>query len=59
MKLVLNSITIKDLELYKKYIEQYKIKNVVVVSIFTNYKSKETVPFSNKNELFYTKNSLV
>ncbi len=57
MKPVLNGITIKDLELYKKYIEQYKIKDVVVGSIFTNCTSEETVHFSNKNELFYTKNN--
>ena len=40
-----------------EYIEKYNIKDVVVGSIFTNYISKETVHFSNKNELFYTKNS--
>lgn len=57
MKPVLKGITINDLELYKKYIEKYNIKDVVVGSIFTNYISKETVHFSNKNELFYTKNS--
>ena len=57
MKPVLKDITINDLELYKKYIEQYKIKDVVVGSIFTNCVSEETVHFSNKNELFYTKNS--
>lgn len=57
MKPVLKGITINDLELYKKYIEQYKIKDVVVGSIFTNNISEETVHFSNKNELFYTKNS--
>ena len=44
-------------KLYKKYIEKYNIKDVVVGSIFTNYISEETVHFSNKNELFYTKNS--
>lgn len=57
MKPVLNGITINDLELYKKYIEQYKIRDVVVGSIFTNCTSEETVHFSNKNELFYTKNN--
>ena len=57
MKPVLKGITINDLELYKKYIEKYNIKDVVVGSIFTNYISEETVHFSNKNELFYTKNS--
>ena len=39
------------------YIEKYNIKDVVIGSIFTNYISEETVHFSNKNELFYTKNS--
>ena len=43
--------------LEKKYIEKYNIKDVVIGSIFTNYISEETVHFSNKNELFYTKNS--
>ena len=57
MKPVLKGITINDLELYKKYIEKYNIKDVVIGSIFTNYISEETVHFSNKNELFYTKNS--
>ena len=57
MKPVLKGITINDLELYKKYIEKYNIKDIVVGSIFTNYISEETVHFSNKNELFYTKNS--
>ena len=45
------------LDEYKKYIEKYNIKDVVIGSIFTNYISEETVHFSNKNELFYTKNS--
>ena len=57
MKPVLKGITINDLELYKKYIEKYNIKDVVIGSIFTNYIYEETVHFSNKNELFYTKNS--
>lgn len=57
MKPVLKGITINDLELYEKYIEQYKIKDVVVGSLFTNNPSEETVHFSSKNELFYTKNS--
>lgn len=57
MKPVLKDITINDLKLYKKYIEQYKIKDVVVGSMFTSNISEETVHFSNKNKLFYTKNS--
>lgn len=57
MKPVLPGITLNDLELYKKYIEQYKIRDVVVGSIFTNRTSEETVHFSDKNELFYTKDN--
>ena len=56
MKPVLNDITIQDLELYKKYIDQYAIRDVVVGSIFTGNISEETVHFSDKNLLFYTKN---
>lgn len=55
MKPVLKDITIKDLDLYKKYIKKYKIKDVVVGSVFTDNISDETVPFSTKNELFYNK----
>ena len=55
MKPVLKGITIKDLELYKKYIDKYDIRDVVVGSIFTGNISKETVHFSDKNQLFYTK----
>lgn len=53
IKPILKNITIKDLESLKKYIEQYKIKDVVVGSIFTTKESSETVPFSNSNQLFY------
>lgn len=53
MKPVLQSITIKDIDLYKSYIKRYNIKDVVVGSIFTSNKTNETVHFSNKNELFY------
>lgn len=56
MKPILPNITIKDLNLFKKYINYYKIKDVVVGSIFTNNKTNETVHFSNKNELFYNSN---
>ena len=56
MKPVLNDITIQDLELFKKYIYQYAIRDVVVGSIFTGNISEETVHFSDKNLLFYTKN---
>lgn len=53
IKPVLKNITYKDIDLYKMYIEKYKIDNVVVGSIFTSELSSETVHFSNKNELFY------
>ena len=56
MKPVLKDITINDLKLYKKYIEQYKIKDVVVGSMFTSNISEETVHFSNKNKLFFEVN---
>jgi DNA repair photolyase len=52
IKPVLQNITINDIDLYKKYIEKYDIKDG---SIFSNKKSEETVHFSNKNELFYSK----
>lgn len=55
LKPVLKNITIKDLELYKKYIQEYNIENVVVGSMFTKDSSKEKSPFSN--ELFYNKTS--
>lgn len=57
LKPVLKGITIKDLDLYKKYIKQYSIKDVVVGSVFTTNVSDETVHFSNNDELFYTENS--
>lgn len=53
IKPVLKNITIKDVELFKSYIELYNIKDVVVGSIFTNESSLETVHFSNKENLFY------
>ena len=53
MKPILPNITIRDLDLYKNYIEHYNIKDVVVGSIFTSDIANETVHFSNKNELFY------
>ena len=53
MKPILPNITIRDLDLYKNYIEHYNIKDVVVGSIFTSDIANETVRFSNKNELFY------
>lgn len=56
MKPVLENITIKDVELYKKIIQTYNIKDVVVGSIFKDKKmtvNSETVHFSDRNELFY------
>lgn len=53
MKPVLKNITIKDLELYKKYIVHYDIKHIVVGSIFTDKMTCETIHFSNENKLFY------
>ena len=55
IKPVLEGITINDLNLYKHYIKKYKIKDVVVGSLFTNNKSEEIAPFSTKNKLFYNK----
>lgn len=55
IKPVLQNITINDIDLYKKYIEKYQIKDVVIGSIFLNKKSEETVHFSNKKVLFYNK----
>lgn len=54
LKPILKNITIKDLELYKKYVREYNIKNVVVGSLFTEENSNKTAAFSNK--LFYSKN---
>ncbi|MGI5897636.1 MAG: hypothetical protein ACOX6Q_00535, partial [Candidatus Dojkabacteria bacterium] len=45
--------TIDDIELYKEYILKYKIKDVVVGSIFTEKKSDEPVAFLSKEKLFY------
>ena len=41
--------------MYKKYIQEYNIENVVVGSMFTKDRLKEKTPFSN--ELFYNKTS--
>lgn len=56
MKPVLKGITIKDLELYKKYINQYNINYTVVGSIFSNNISYEKIHFSSSINLFYEKN---
>lgn len=57
IKPVLKGITINDLDLYKKYIKKYQIKDVVVGSLFTNIESEEKAPFSSETGLFYTKNN--
>ena len=49
------NIVKERLELYKKYIQEYNIENVVVGSMFTKDRLKEKSPFSN--ELFYNKTS--
>lgn len=54
MKPVIQDITIKDIELYKKVIKYYRITNVVVGSLFTEEKSGEGVHFSLESKLFYT-----
>lgn len=53
LKPVLKDVTYKDIDLYKNYINKYKIDYVVVGSIFTDKESNETVHFSNDNKLFY------
>lgn len=53
MKPVLQGITINDIDLYKNLINKYHIQDVVIGSIFSEQYSDETVPFSNKNQLFY------
>lgn len=55
MKPILKGVTINDLDLYKKYIIQYNIKDVVVGSLFTSDVSDEKVHFSTSNKLFYNK----
>lgn len=53
IKPVLKGVTIKDLDLFKSFIINYKIKDVVIGTIFTLEPSKETIHFSDKNKLFY------
>jgi len=57
MKPILKGITIRDIDLYKKIIKKYSIRDVVVGSIFTEKLSQETVPFSYERLLFYNPNS--
>ena len=53
IKPILKGITIQDIDLYKKVISKYGIKDVVVGSIFRKQPSQETVHFSNEGVLFY------
>ena len=53
MKPILQGITVQDIDLYRKVIQDYHIKDVVVGSIFKEHLTDETVPFSNKKQLFY------
>ncbi len=53
MKPVLQDITIKDVNLYKKLIIGKKVKHIVVGSLFTEDVSDETIHFSNDNKLYY------
>lgn len=53
IKPVIRNVTIKDVDLYKKLIEEKRISDVVVGSIFTEEETRETVHFSNDNKLFY------
>ena len=53
LKPILENITYKDIDLYLKFIKKYDIKDVVIGSIFKKKESNETVPFSDKKELFY------
>ena len=55
IKPVLDNETLKDINMFKKYIEIYKMQDVVVGSKFTNKKTEETIHFSNQNKLFYNK----
>lgn len=53
MKSILQGITVQDIDLYRKVIQDYHIKDVVVGSIFKENSTEETVPFSAKKQLFY------
>lgn len=53
MKPVLKGITSQDTELYKEVIRKHGIKDVVVGSRFGENVTEETVPFSDKRNLFY------
>ena len=53
MKPILQGITVQDIDIYRKVIQDYHIKDVVVGSIFKEHSTEETVPFSDKKQLFY------
>lgn len=53
MKPILKGITNQDIEIYKKVIQKYGVKDVVVGSIFGEKETSEEVHFSNKGTLFY------
>lgn len=53
MKPILQGITKQDIDLCKNVIRQYHVKDVVVGSIFREHSTEETVPFSDKKQLFY------
>ncbi len=53
IKPVIENVTIKDVDLYKKLIEEKKISDVVIGSIFTEEENIESVHFSNDSKLFY------
>lgn len=56
LKPILKDITIRDIDKYKEVIKRCKVKDVVVGSIFKEdeiSEEKETVHFSDKNQLFY------
>lgn len=53
IKPILQGITVQDIDLYRKVIQDYHIKDVVVGSIFKENSTEETVPFSAKKQLFY------
>lgn len=53
MKPIIQDVTIRDIDLYKKIIIHYDITNVVVGSLFTEEKNQERVHFSLKSHLYY------
>jgi DNA repair photolyase len=53
IKPVLENVTIKDIELFKKAIKKYNIKDTVVGSIFKENSKGEIVPFLKDKNFFY------